>query len=149
MVTLSDESRAAILEAEKSGDFGKPGYQDAISEFYSKYVCRMETWPECMNDAVAGMGEEVYNYVYGPSEFTVTGTLKGYDLSPRLSEIEIPVLLPCGEYDEATPETTSFYASKFRNATVRVFEDASHEHHLEKTVKYIQEVRSFLDRIEN
>jgi len=45
MVTLSDESRAAILEAEKSGDFGKPGYQDAISEFYSKYVCRMETCP--------------------------------------------------------------------------------------------------------
>ncbi|WP_243392419.1 MULTISPECIES: hypothetical protein [unclassified Mesotoga] len=55
MVTLSDESRAAILEAEKSGDFGKPGYQDAISEFYSKYVCRMETWPECMNDGVAGI----------------------------------------------------------------------------------------------
>lgn len=45
IVTLSDESRAAILEAEKSGDFGKPGYQDAISEFYIKYVCRMETCP--------------------------------------------------------------------------------------------------------
>jgi len=148
METLSVRSREAINRAEKSGDFTQEDYQEAVSEFYGKFVCRMKPWPECMNEAVAGMGEDVYNYMYGPSEFTVTGVLKGYDCSSRLGEINSPVLLTCGKYDEATPEATAFYTEKFPNAVIRVFEESSHEHHLEKPLEYIQEVRQFLTRAE-
>ena len=146
MKTLSVRSIEAISRAEISGDFTQIDYQEAVSEFYGKFVCRMEPWPECMNEAVAGMGENVYNYMYGPSEFTVTGILKGYDCSSHLGEINSPVLLTCGEYDEATPETTAFYREKFPNAIMKVFEESSHEHHLEKPFEYIEEVRQFLSR---
>lgn len=76
METLSARSREAINRAEKSGNFIQEDYQEAVSELYVKLVCRMEPWPECMNEAVAGMGEDVYNYMYGPSEFTVTVILR-------------------------------------------------------------------------
>lgn len=101
-----------------------------------------------MNEAVAGMGEEVYNYMYGPSEFTVTGVLKDFDCTPHLENITVPVLLTCGEFDEATPETTRYYSSKFPNATMKIFEGASHEHHLEKAKEYIEAVRRFLKDVE-
>lgn len=146
MKTLSVRSIEAISRAEISGDFTQIDYQEAVSEFNGKFVCRMEPWPECMNEAVAGMGEDVYNYMYGPSEFTVTGILKGYDCSSHLGEINSPVLLTCGEYDEATPETTAFYREKFPNAIMKVFEESSHEHHLEKPFEYIEEVGEFLSR---
>jgi proline iminopeptidase len=145
METLSARSRETINRAEKSGNFIQEGYQEAMSEFYVKFVCRMEPWPECVNEAVAGMGEDVYNYMYGPSEFTVTGVLKGYYCSSRLGEINSPVLLTCGQHDEAT----SFYIEKFPNGVMRVFEESSHEHHLEKPLEYIQEVRQFLTRAES
>ena len=39
----------------------------------------------------------------GPSEFTVTGTLKTWDVMDRLGEIGVPTLLVGGRYDECTP----------------------------------------------
>ena len=39
----------------------------------------------------------------GPSEFTVTGTLKTWDIMDRLGEIAVPTLLVGGRYDECTP----------------------------------------------
>ena len=147
--TLSDHSQSAIKRAESIGNFNGESYHTAISEFYGKYVCRMEPWPQCMNEAVAGMGEEVYNYMYGPSEFTVTGVLKDFDCTPHLENITVPVLLTCGEFDEATPETTRYYSSKFPNVTMKIFEGASHEHHLEKAEEYIEAVRRFLKGVES
>jgi proline iminopeptidase len=47
------------------------------------------------------MGHTVYEYIWGPSEFTVTGSLKNYDRTARLQEIAIPTLFTCGRYDEA------------------------------------------------
>ena len=39
----------------------------------------------------------------GPSEFHVIGTLKGWDITPRLGDVQVPVLVISGEHDEATP----------------------------------------------
>lgn len=114
METLSARSREAINRAEKSGNFIQEDYQEAVSELYVKLVCRMEPWPECMNEAVAGMGEDVYNYMYGPSEFTVTGVMKGYDCSSRLGEISCPVLLTCASTTRQHPRQPLSTERSFR-----------------------------------
>jgi proline iminopeptidase len=84
--------------------------------------------------------------MWGPSEFTVTGTLKNYDRVNRLNEISIPVLFTCGNFDEATPATVKGYQERLPGAELHIFEDASHEHHLEKTQNYLEIVRAFLNR---
>ena len=45
-----------------------------------------------------------YEAMWGPSEFSPSGNLVGWDVIDRLGEIEVPVLLSCGAYDELTPE---------------------------------------------
>ncbi len=141
---LPEDVRAAIREGEVSGNFSSPDYQEAMMVFYNRHVCRMEPWPDCLNRTFEKLGVPVYEQMWGPSEFTVTGTLREYDCTPRLGGITVPVLFTCGEYDEASPATTAFYASLVPGAEVVVFPDASHEHHLEKTEEYLKTVREFL-----
>jgi proline-specific peptidase len=141
---LPKDVKEAILISEENADYDSPAYQDAMMVFYRKHVCRMEEWPECLNRAMEKMGEDVYHRMWGPSEFTLTGNLKDVDLTDRLQEIDVPVLLTCGSFDEATPDTTAFYLEQFKNGRMVIFEDASHEHHLEEEASYLKIVATFL-----
>jgi proline iminopeptidase len=87
--------------------------------------------------------------MWGPSEFTVTGTLSGFDVTERLPEIKVPVLFTCGRYDEASPEATKYYSSLIKSSEAAIFEEASHTHYLERIEDYINVVGGFLRRVEN
>ena len=93
------------------------------------------------------MGLEVYQTMWGPSEFTCTGTLGSVNLLPRLKELDLPVLITCGRHDEATPATCEEYCNHIPGAQLSVLEDASHSHHLEQPERYFSAVRNFLTRI--
>jgi proline iminopeptidase len=145
---LPEEARKAIYSAEASGNFDSPEYQQAMTLYYNRYVCRLDPWPECLSRAFQKFGSDVYKYMWGPSEFTVTGTLKGFERAGRLKEIKVPVLFTCGRFDEATPATTAYYQSMLPGSEMAIFEGASHSHHLEKTGEFIRVVRDFLSRAE-
>lgn len=100
--------------------------------------------PDFWNKAREGFGSQVYNTLWGPNEFTATGTLIGYDRTSDLGKIDIPVLYLCGRHDEATPETTGFYASLTPEAEVHVFEDSSHVAFVEQPDEFLDVVRRFL-----
>ncbi len=137
-----------ILKYETNRDFAAAAYQDAMMIFYAKHLCRLDPWPESLNRAFEKMGVEVYQQMWGPSEFTMTGSLKHVDLTEELSKIKVPVLFTCGEYDEATPATTRFFQSKIPGAAIFVFEDASHSHILEKPEDYNRVISAFLEQSE-
>jgi len=143
---LPEPSRRAILDNEASGTYAAPEYQDALMEYYRLHVCRLDPWPDLLMRTFDRLAADVYGYMWGPSEFTITGTLGAYDRVTRLKEITVPVLFTCGEYDEATPTATAWYRDNLPGSGMIVFEGASHEHHLEKREEYIAVVRAFLDR---
>ena len=149
LALMPDETREAVLACEASGDFSSREYQDAMMSFYRRHLCRMDPWPECLNRTFENMGRQVYEHLWGPSEFTIRGTLKGFERAGRLGELAAPVLFTCGRHDEATPETTSSYHRMLPGSELAVFEDASHSHHLEKAVEYLALVRAFLSRAES
>ncbi len=82
------------------------------------------------------MNTDVYMRMWGPSEFTVTGSLKHFDLYPRLREIDVPVLLTCGDMDEAHVKTVKDFQDGFANACMAVIPDATHMHHIERPEIY-------------
>lgn len=145
---LPEEIQTVVRQAEAMKEFDSPAYQEAMRVFYSKHVCRLNPWPEAMNRTIEKMGVPVYLSMCGPSEFTMTGSLKNTELVNRLKEIKVPVLFTCGRYDEATPKTTAIYQQALPGSEMVVIEDASHEHHLEKPQEYLNLVRNFLRRIE-
>lgn len=140
--------RAAVSRAEEAGVYDSEEYQDAITAYYNRHVCRLDPWPDCMMQSMEAFNTDLYLYMWGPSEFTVTGTLRNFTIEADLSKLHLPVLLTCGEFDEALPDTMRHYQSHFPSARLKVFEGCSHGHHLEATEAYLKEVSLFLAEVD-
>ena len=141
---LPKDTRHTIEEKEIRGDFSSPEYQEAMMVYYMLHVCRLDPWPVSLNRTFQKLGVKVYTYMWGPSEFTANGTLRDYECADRLKEITLPVLCTCGRYDEATPASTEYYQSMLPGSKIAIFENSSHEHHIEKPEEYLETVRDFL-----
>lgn len=144
---MPHEIRNAVNDAEVSGNFDSDAYQAAMDVYYRRHLCRLAPWPECLTRTFEEMGAQVYKTMWGPSEFTCTGTLASVNLLPQLKELDVPVLITCGRYDEATPATCQEYCNHIPGAQLAVFEEASHSHHLEQAEHYFAVVRNFLTQI--
>ena len=117
-------------------------------EFYQRHLCRLHPWPESLERTLAGEGTLVYQTMWGPSRVFMTGNLLHADCTPQLGEIEQPTLFTCGRYDEATPETTTWYHHLLPQSELAIFEQSAHMPHLEEPEHYLQTIRNFLRRIE-
>lgn len=69
---------------------------------------------------------EVYNYMWGPSEYEVTGTLKDMDISGLLPKIKVPVLFICGEFDEIYPDTLETYSKTVQDSNFYIIKGGTH-----------------------
>jgi proline iminopeptidase len=147
LARMPQAERAAIEAGERARDYG-PAYQAATAAFYRRHLCCLDPWPDFVNEAVTQLNMDVYLPLWGPSEFTITGTLKDHDLAPRLGEIAVPVLLTCGDRDEAAPATVQQFQRAFPDAAMCVLPNAAHLHQIEQPALFLTAVRGFLHRIE-
>ena len=135
--------RMAIENGEATGDYGED-YQAAMMAYYERHICALSPWPDSLQAAMGLMNEEVYQAMWGPSEFTITGKLKDFDLTLRLGEIPQPVLLTCGDRDEAGVKTVKDFQLAFSNARMAVIPQAAHLHQLERPAIFTAVVQDFL-----
>jgi proline-specific peptidase len=110
VTTLPDSEQKAIRVREAEKKFDAPDYQHALDDFYGRYVWRH---PDSVNldSTMKEANMAIYNYMQGPSEFTIVGTLKYYDATPFLKSIKVPVLYTVGEFDEASPAIVKRFAT--------------------------------------
>ena len=140
---LPENIRQSIEEGEKKADYGE-SYQTAMIEYYKKHVCKLDPWPDYLQQALSQLNMEVYQTMWGPSEFTITGSLKDFNLLPELHRINCPVLLICGDSDEAGVNTVNDYRMAFPDARMAVIPGASHLHHIEQPEIFKTVVNNFL-----
>lgn len=127
-----------------------PGLDDeqAEAEFKRRHICRLDPEPEVLALARAQFGAQVYETMWGPNEFTVTGTLKEWDVIDRLGEIDVPTLITSGRHDECTPALVEPLASGIPGAEWVLFEESAHMPYLEEPQRYLEVVGGFLERVE-
>jgi proline iminopeptidase len=142
------ETRRVIREHEANGFTACPEYQAAILGFYRKHVCRLDPWPAGLERSYAEAGFDVYTTMNGPSEFTVTGTLKTWDIMDRLPEITVPALLVGGRYDECTPGHLADMHARMAGSELVTIEDASHLCFAEQPAEFNRVINTFLERTE-
>ncbi len=145
--TLPDSLRQAVLEADASGNYEDPLYETAITRFYDQYLWGEKPVTEDLDSIMSTANLGIYHYMWGPSEFSVTGTLKGYDITPMLADTDLPILFTVGEFDEIKPSLVQEMASK-SNAEVVVFEGSSHLTTWGAREENIQVVEEFLSSLE-
>ncbi len=75
------------------------------------------------------------------------GNLPNYDLTDRLHEIQVPVLITVGRFDWITPVAASEeIAAGIPHAELVVFEHSGHSPQIEENAKWVATVRGFLER---
>lgn len=152
---LSPDAQAAIAEAERTGNFDTPGYRAAAwDEWVRAHIVRHLRPEDSIEPLLAQLVEqnanlEMLEYMWGPSDFTVTGPLRSFDRTSDLGALTMPVLFHCGEFDEALPETVREQASLTPNAALAIIAGAGHLTMIDAPDLANGAIRDFLIAVEN
>jgi proline iminopeptidase len=148
LMTMPDSIQQAVASHEADGTFDAPEYQAAMIAYYQQFLARKLPWSADIDSTFSQLSTMVYGRMWGPSEFTATGTLQDYDRTDRLGEITIPTLFTTGEYDEARPVTVEFYRSLVPGAELAIVAGAAHLTMQDEPEENVRIVREFLRRVE-
>ncbi|MEH7113945.1 proline iminopeptidase-family hydrolase [Neobacillus niacini] len=149
--TLPKEIQETIKHCEETGMTDSEEFKAAIQEFNKRFVCRVEKDPdpEWLQKGAGYRNPEIYNIMWGPSEFSVKGNLRSFDCTARLNEINCPTLFTCGRYDEATPESTEYFSRLVPNGNLHVYENSAHMAYFEEREEFLQVAGDFLRAIDS
>ncbi|MCH6268963.1 proline iminopeptidase-family hydrolase [Neobacillus citreus] len=145
---LPVEVQDTIKRCEEDGATDSEEFQAAIEVFSKEFVCRIPK-PEHLKAHPEYRNSEIYNIMWGPSEFTVLGNLKEFDCTSQLKEIICPALYTCGRYDEATPETTEHYSRSTPGSKFHVFENSAHMPYIEEPEEFLRVVGEFMHWVDS
>ena len=148
LTTLPDSLRQAIEKSEADGNYQDPLYQEAMNQFYGMYVWLNPVKAD-LDSMFATFNAGIYNYMQGPSEFTITGTLKNYNSTSFLSQINVPTLLTVGEFDEVGPELVKSFADKVPNSSYVLFPSSAHMTPWDAGEENLKVVRNFLNSVDS
>jgi proline-specific peptidase len=145
---LPDSMQRAVQIREAEKKFDAPDYQAALEAFYAKYVWLRPVKPD-LDSMMKQVNTTVYGYMQGPSEFTITGTLKQYDATPFLKDLKVPTLFTVGAVDEADPATIRRHAAMVSGARVAVIPNAAHMTTWDNPEPMIAAIRAHLRRADS
>lgn len=148
MLRLKDELpadvRTTLARHEARGEFQHPEYLSAVMQFYRRHLCRLPVWPAEVQYTLDHLSGPKYGTMNGPNEFTITGTIRDWDVTDRLGEIRVPTLVTVGRYDEVTPVVAQSIHEGIRGSKLVLFPESSHTAFWEERTPYMETVAAFL-----
>ena len=146
--TLPDTIQLAIKTGEKNHDFESPEYKNANEVFTKNFGIRKTRLTSELDTSTLKGNTFIYNYMWGPTEFTATGTLINYNRVQSLKTITVPTLFITGEFDEARPTTVKYFQSLVPNSQFIMIDGAGHGTMHDNRTQNISAIRNFLDSLE-
>jgi pimeloyl-ACP methyl ester carboxylesterase len=127
--------------------FRRAAYEIAGMAFMRRHVCRLPLSLTLCQDYLA-RNQQVYETMWGPSEFFATGVLADWDVESRLGDIDVPTLVLSGRHDEATPAHQQRLQEGIRGSQRLTLEHSAHLTFFEEPTRYCEVLTSFLERVE-
>jgi proline-specific peptidase len=141
---LDPATQSAIDRHEAAGTTHSPEYQAAIRTWNETYLCRVRPWPAELEDAFRRMGTEIFETMFGASDFNIVGTIRNWDVFDRLAEIALPTLVLAGRFDECVPEHMWDMHQRIAGSQFELFESSAHMPFIEAPDRFDQVMREFL-----
>jgi proline iminopeptidase len=145
---LPSEIQDVLDEHERAGTTDSEPYRKAAGIFYERHVYggpKPESPAACRG---APWNPEIYEHMWGPTEFRATGNLLGLDLASQLHRLDLPALFLTGEHDEARPETVMKFSRLMSDSRFVVIADAAHATLVRQPEKYMEVLETFLELAE-
>jgi L-proline amide hydrolase len=145
---LPPEARATLDRQERAGQMDSPDFLAAARVFYDRHVCRVPRPPEVDRSfELMDAYPTIYRAMNGPTEFTITGSLRTWSIVDRVHLIRAPTLVVSGRFDEVTPPAMEAYL-RIPGVRSRIFQQSSHMPHVEEPEACIASFVEFLDSAE-
>lgn len=125
--------------------------EEATKVFYANFN-RRDPATEAMTEynrlhVGAGFNQQLYEAMWGSSEFVSTGTLRNYDGEPLLAKLDgRRTLFIDGQYDEARPPTLGAFAARVPGADFAVVPGAAHGFFNDRPEEALGVLRPWLER---
>jgi len=149
--SLPKDTQGVIMAAKASGQYDTPEFKAANEAYEGQFLARtpLDQWriPECESTPVE-FNTDVYQQMWGPSEFVVTGTLRDYDRIQRLSEVKLPTLFLIGEYDEVSLATIREYQARVPGSIVKVIPGAAHMINVDQPQAFSAAIAEFVTSVD-
>jgi pimeloyl-ACP methyl ester carboxylesterase len=137
-----------VVEVKRLRDAIEGEDDEVLGEFERRHFFRGESEPL----ELVRMREErntlVYEAMWGPNEWTMTGALAGWDVRSRLGDLRMPTLILRGAHDLSTDAISRTLTAGIPHAREVVFTESSHTPVLEETERYLRTLREFLYDVE-
>ena len=140
------QNRIKKLENRKQYDTGEyEAIDDVLTTFFT---LRTAPAPDCFAKSASGLNEEIYVGMQGASEFTLSGVLGSLNITGRLHEIEVPVLLTHGKFDTMRPSIVKTMQGEIKLAERKLFPHSGHVSMIDDAGMMNDVVADFLGRVE-
>ncbi len=147
---ITSNTAMRISAAASHVSFLRPAAYQIFSGLYGRrFGCRLDPIPIEVYKMFAGMNRQAYETMWGPTEFFATGTLKDWDVTDRLNEIDLPTLITSGRYDEATPAQMEVLNTGINGSEWVLFENSAHCSMVEEPDAYRETLSTFLAKVES
>jgi proline iminopeptidase len=146
--TLPDSIQRAIKTGEQNHNFESAAYKNANEVFSRNFGIRKTRLTSELDTATYQSNKFIYNYMWGPTEFTATGTLINYDRVQSLKTIKVPTLFITGEFDEARPATVKYFQGLVHNARYVLIEGAGHGTMHDNKIENLSAIKTFLEEVD-
>lgn len=142
---LPDSVQQVIKREEAAKTTDSPAYAAAMDVYYGRHVrTKPRANPADGDSSGKAFGKLVYNYMWGPSEFTSTGTLKTFDATEWLKGVTVPTLFLAGETDEATPSSTEAFSRLVPGSRFVMIPNSGHATSNDNLPAVLSAIREFL-----
>ena len=139
---LPAKHRDAIYKYEKLGKYTSKEYLAANTEFANRHIRQIP--PLFDNEPNREFGNHVYEAMWGPTEFTVRGSLKDWNVEKELHRIKPPTFFINGENDEATPAMQRFMSARVQGSEYYCIKGAAHYAFIEAPLEWMQATEKWL-----
>jgi proline iminopeptidase len=140
-------ARQAIAKYEDAGDFENPEYSRAVLAFRKLHEFRGKSVPAPLKYSFEHIGKMVGDTLFGPNLVEVTGNLRYWSVTDRLSILKLPCLIVCGEHDFLSPRLHQAMHREVKGSKLVILKDASHVAMWEVRDEYLATIRGFLDSL--
>jgi len=141
---LDPPTQSAIDRHETAGTTHSAEYEAAIRTWNETYLCRQLPWPRELQEAFHKAGAEIFETIFGPSDFHIVGTIRSWDVLDRLAEIALPTIVLAGRYDECAPEHMWEMHQRIAGSRFELFDSSAHMPFIEEPDRFDQVMRGFL-----
>ncbi len=144
--SLPPDVREAVTKYEALGDFENPEYLAAIEKFNHTHQ-GLDPWPETLKYSFESFSPQVGTTMFGPNLVAASGNMRYWDVTERLSSLNLPCLVICGDRDFLTPRLHELLHRKIKRSKLVILKGASHGSMWDYREAYIGHLAAFLDSL--